>query len=166
MWLERFSNQIDKLTRWLAIRLLGIMFLIVLFTASFRYLFRISFVGAYDWSRVLFVWCIFLGVSIVYRQQAHSKFVFIESCMKGTLALINSLILNLLSTGFFIVVIYTGIKLCYSARIQKLPASGISALWLYLPIVIGSVIILLHSLVFLCQDIKRALGRNDSSIKA
>jgi len=152
----RFSDALDKLVRWLAIFLLAVMFIIVFGNAFLRYMFEINFIGAYDLSRIVFIWSVFLTVSIVYKQKAHSRFTFLYLRLNGATKFIVDIIINLLTAAFLSIIIFVGSVLAYSARIQVLPASGVSATWLYLPIVAGSIITLIHLITFLYQDIKKA----------
>lgn len=151
--LEKVSNIIQDISKKLTIVLLLIMFLNVFISALIRYAFDISFVGSYDYSKILFVWCSFLGASIVLKDQAHSKFEFLYGKTKGTTRLILNSFINLCLIVFFTMILIVGTKLSMSVIVQKMPASGISAVWIYLPIVISSFTMLIHSLNFLIKDI-------------
>jgi len=158
MWIRHLSDYLDKITRIVVMILLGVMFLIVFGNAVLRYLFEFSFVGSYDYSRILFIWTTFFGASVVYKQKGHPKFDFLHAKTRGVVRFAVDLLINLLVIGFLVIIMTVGTRLTYSIAAQTLPASGVSAMWLYLPIIIASAIMLIHAITFLLYDFLAGLS--------
>jgi len=149
VFLRKISFVLDKFARFISMSTLLLIFIIVFVSAVLRYAFELNILSSYDWVRVMFVWFCFLGLSVVYREKNHSNFTFIIDRLKGKVSLINNKMLNVIAFLFFIIVAYSGLVLANATKLQKLPASGISAFWLYFPICIGAAISSIHALCFI-----------------
>ncbi|MBP1933351.1 TRAP transporter small permease [Ammoniphilus resinae] len=152
MLIQRLSDVLDTWTRRLVMVLVCLLFLNVLVTALLRYAFNISIVSSYDYSRIFFLWCTFLGAGMVFKAKGHAKFVFFYDRTKEGLRFLVDLICNTLYVIFFAVILVVGTKLTISVSAQVLPASGITAAWLYLPILIAAFLMLIHVLSFFHHD--------------
>lgn len=160
---EKICNWIDYSIRILTMIILFLIFVIVFGSAVLRYLFELNILSSYDWARVLFIWFCYFGMTIVYKQRDHSKFVFIEQKLRGIIKTTNNTVIHLISLFFFIVVAYTGTSLSYTTRGQKLPASGIGAMWLYIPIALSSAIAVIYTIYRLCEDFGICKSKVESS---
>ncbi|MCM3759943.1 TRAP transporter small permease subunit [Alkalihalobacillus oceani] len=152
MWIRYLSDKLDSLSRIITMVLLVIMFINVFGTAALRYVIGISFVGSYDFARIFFLWCTFFGACIVFKQKEHSRFEFFYIRTKGMVRKTIDVLCNLLYVGFFCMILVVGTRLTISISTQVLPASGVSAVWLYLPIVLAAFVMLVHVLNFLYTD--------------
>ncbi|MCM3715362.1 TRAP transporter small permease [Halalkalibacter oceani] len=152
MWIRYLSGKLDSLTRIITMILLVIMFINVFSTAALRYVLGISFVGSYDFARIFFLWCTFFGACIVFKQKEHSRFEFFYIKTNRMIRRAIDLLSNLLYVGFFCMILVVGTRLTVSISTQVLPASGVSAIWLYLPIVLSAFVMLVHVLNFLYDD--------------
>lgn len=152
-----FYDHISKLTTMIS---LGSIFLLTIVNAALRYCFSVNLLWAYDWLRVLFLFFVFFAIPIIYKMQAHAKFVFLESKFTPFMAYCVHMVTYFLSAILFAVVVWKGLILSFSTRQQILPASGISAMWLYLPLVFGMAVTLHHTLLFIVQETAEQLDRH------
>jgi TRAP-type transport system small permease protein len=145
------SHQLNRAATILVMGLLLALFINVLVGASLRSIFSINFMSSFDLTRILFVWCTFIGASVVYKEKGHSVFSFLHGRTSGLIKLILDLINHVLTLGFLLVVVYFGAKLTVAVTVQSLPASGISVVWLYLPLAVSAALMLVHCLSFLIE---------------
>ena len=154
MWLKIVSDFINKIVTVALFPLLLLMFVTVFVAVIFR-LSNISFISSYDISRLFFVWLIYLSITVVYKNVVHIKFSFLYSRIEGIKKIVLDIILHVLIFIFFSVLLYTGLNFYPSIRIQELPGSGLSALWLYSPFFVAPAIMLIHSSAFILENIRK-----------
>jgi TRAP-type C4-dicarboxylate transport system permease small subunit len=132
------------------------MFLVV-FVAVLLRLVNISFVSSYDFARLFFIWITFLGMTVVYKKREHIKFNFLYDRFTNASKVVIDLIIDSMILIIFIVILYVSIQLLPKIAAQSLPGSGIPAIWLYLPFVVSSTIMIMHALAYIlngCLSIK------------
>lgn len=154
MWLKTVSDSINKIVTYFLFPLLLFMFVIVFVAVIFR-LINISFISSYDISRLFFVWLIYLSITVVYKKEGHIKFSFLYNKFKGKIKVVIDICIHILVFLFFFVILYMGIKFYPSIRIQTLPGSGLSALWLYSPFFVSPAIMLIHSSAFILENVRK-----------
>lgn len=152
MCLAKVSDFINKIVLFFIFPILLFMFVIVVVAVIFR-LINISFISSYDISRLFFIWLIYLSITVVYKRNGHIRFSFLYNKLKGMQKVVTDLILHSLIFVFFAVLFYTCLKFYPLIKVQNLPGSGLSALWLYAPFFIAPAIMLIHSLSFIYDNI-------------
>ena len=145
------SHHLNRVATILTMGLLLLLFFNVLIGASLRSIFDINFMSSFDLTRILFVWFTFIGASVVYKEKGHSAFSFLYGRTRGFIKLSIDLVNHVLTFGFLMVLAYFGAKLTMATSVQSLPASGISLVWLYLPLAVSAVLMLVHCLSFLFE---------------
>lgn len=153
MWLARVSDFINKIVTYIIFPILLFMFVIVVVAVILR-LINISFISSYDISRLSFVWLIYLSITVVYKRNRHIRFSFLYNKLKGMQKVIVDLILHSLIFVFFAVILYTYLNFHPLIKVQNLPGSGLSALWLYSPFFFAPAIMLIHSMSFIYDNIR------------
>jgi TRAP-type C4-dicarboxylate transport system permease small subunit len=154
IFLKRMSDWTDSVVKILAVPI-GIGFILIVFiTVLIRYVWQVSFVSSIELARVGFVWSCFLGATVCVKRENHIKFMFlidrVGSCSRKWM----KLSITLISIGFFSFVVIKGIQMVQVAQHTFFPALGYSQLWLYLPMPLCAVFMLIHSIAFLARDIK------------
>ena len=156
-WLKKCSDYINNLVIKLLFPLLLAMFFVVFIAVVLR-LINISFISSYDLSRLLFVWMTFMGMTVIYKKRGHMKFSFIYDLASGIKKTILDIVIDLLILIFFGFLMIVSFRLLGKIQIQKLPGSGIPAIWLYLPFFITPFIMIIHSISYLTENIKNLIS--------
>ncbi len=150
-WLNQFA--------FIAASLLTLgMFALTVANVFLRYFFDINILWAYDVLRVLFVGFVFLAAAMVSYRREHAKFVFVYDKLPVWGRYVVDVLQNVATVVFFGAVVYYGAKLCVSVSNQKMPASGISASLLYIPMVLSMLIICVHAAAQIAEDTVAAFG--------
>ena len=125
-----------KITEVVSVSLLGFLFLTNFVQVIRRYVFGSSFVWIEEISRVLLVWLVCLGMTLVARGEGHlSLDYFVEKLPKR-------LKLPVAVASGALIVIFCGVMTIWgwkiTARTQfHLPATSLNAQWSYLAIPVG-----------------------------
>jgi C4-dicarboxylate transporter DctQ subunit len=141
----RIASMVNKFTEWLACALTAAMVLSALGQVIGRFAFSVGFGWTEELARYLFIWCVFLGSSIGIHYNAH---LGIEALVKyfspewrKTVALISCVLCLVL----FAHMIGYGCKIMPIIARQVSPGLGVSLAWPYSGIVIGGVLMALHT---------------------
>ncbi len=163
--LIRLSNALETLSKALVKVTetgLWIGFLALIVTVGLqvvaRDLFRVSIIWTLDVSQVLFSWLIFIGAAIAFRKGAH----YIVDLVPNAPQTVNTA-LRAISTLAAALVVYVlivpGFGLVAIRTNGEIPSLGISTLWVYLPMPIAGLIML----VFVIEDIVGRAGDKGAS---
>jgi len=157
--LRKISFWADKFSFIVTCLLTAGMFGITVANVFLRYFFSINILWAYDVLRVLFVGFAFFAASMVSYRRTHAKFEFFYAKLppKGKYAV--NVFENVATTALYGTVVYYGTKLCISVSNQKLPASGISATFLYALMLLAMVIMCVHAITHIVEDTVAAFGK-------
>lgn len=149
----RVCDALDMVAKAGVAAALSGIFLLTTVNAVLRYIFHINILWSYDLLRILFLFVTFFGIPVVYKRKNHARYVFVDSHLKGTPALVVHQVIHLLSAIFFLVVVVESANLIASTRVQIMPASRISAMWLYAPLFVGCAICLVQTLYFMAEEL-------------
>jgi len=151
--LQRLSDLVDAATRCLAVPIGIATVLIVFFEVLLRYVFRAPLITSVELARLGFVWSCFLGAALGVKRGSHIRFVFfLEKCGPVGRALLQ-LGVSLLCTAFFGFLVGKGVDMTQRVYETFFPALGFSQLWLYLPLPLSAVIMLIHGVAFVAADL-------------
>ena len=146
--LMRISNGLDRLMR-ICTALLTAGFTVLIFvTVLSRYIFNFSILFSQEVSKLLFIWSCFFAATIAYKQMAHIRFEFAESFLGKRGVLVTDVLIHLLSLVFFGVMFKESISFVRQIWETYFPLIGISQGWLYVSVLIASIIFLVHNLSF------------------
>lgn len=157
---SRICDILDKAAILVVGATLSGIFLLTTGNAVLRYFFKTNLLWAYDLLRVLFLFVVFFGISVVFKRKNHARYSFIDNFVTGTVALVLREVIHALSALFFLVVVFESARLVVNTRAQIMPASQISAMWLYLPLLFGCGICLAHAVYFLVDELQDKDGRS------
>ena len=123
-----------------------------------RYALNHSLFWSEEAARYLLVWLTFLGTSIAYRKKVHPGvdlfFVRMNTSFKTT----SLLLVHLVSLCFFAMMMVYGGRFAWFVRNQTSPALGIPK-WIILAIIpISGLVLAIHCLAFLNQDVRGDAG--------
>ncbi len=151
--LEVASRGLDRLTFVLAVPL-GAFFLGIVFANVLaRYVFSAPILGSVEYARIAFVWATFIGAAMAVRRRSHIRLEFLAERLPLRVQRLLSVLLWLLIIAFLAFVAYQGWRL--TGRVQRtfFPASGISQIYLYLPLPLSAAVMLVHALAHLFRDL-------------
>ncbi len=158
--LEKLSRFIN---RWVEFSLFGLGFtmtLIVAVQVFCRYVLNNSLFWAEELSRYLLVWLTFLGASVAYRRNVHPGIDVIYNRFPNIIQKIFSIAVHYICIALFGVMIFYGIKFSYFVRLQISPALYIPKWIIFSIIPFSGLILLIHSLTFLVNELK-GTGRDN-----
>jgi len=116
-----------------------------------RYVFKVPILGSVELSRLLFIWACFLAAALCYYQKSHIAITFIADRLPAKAQRVLHTFLHGLSILFFGTLFYASLEVMRALWVSDLPMLGISQGWLYVPLPLMSLIMLLYALEFL-QD--------------
>ncbi len=123
-----------------------------------RYVLNNSLFWSEEAARYLLVWLTFLGASIAYRKKVHPGVDLFFVRMHTSLKTMSLLLVHLVSLWFFCIMIIEGSRFAWFVRSQISPALGIPK-WIILAIIpVSGVVLAIHCLAFLNQDIRGDAG--------
>lgn len=136
----------DRAINWaLALFMAG---MVIVIAAQVWYRFILN--DPLDWSeeagRYLFVWISFMGAAAGVRYQVHLGIDIIEKLSSPATYRIVVILVNLIIQVFLLVVMYWGFKILAIIRFQTSPSMGISMIYPYLAVPLGSLFMLINSL--------------------
>ncbi len=152
--LEKISRFINY---WVEYLLFGFglsMALIVAVQVFCRYVLNQSLFWSEELARYLLVWLTFLGASVAYYRKAHPGIDVVSSQMPESVKKIAALCVHLVSMALFGIMIFHGFKFSYFVRLQITPALSIPKWIIFSIIPISGLILMLHGLVFLIDELQ------------
>lgn len=142
--LARLGRALDRLTGLVVIVLISLMLIDVSLGIFFRYVLGNALPWTEELARYLMVWAGFLAASLALKEGAH---VGIEGFLRPLPGGLRRLLVYpaALSIGIFLsVTAFQGIRLLATISQQTTPVLGISMMWPYLAIPVGSLLMLLQ----------------------
>lgn len=133
--------------------LLAAMFGLTIVNVFLRKLFGVNILWQYDVLRVLFVGFVFTSAAIVTYNDQHVRFVFISNRLPMAFKRFESILENVVNILFSGLIFYFGLRLTINVSNQKMPASGISAAFLYVLLVLSMAVMAFHCIVKLLDAI-------------
>ncbi len=156
--LARLCGLLDKASIAAVAASLSGIFLITAGNAVLRYCWHINLLWAYDLLRVLFVFFVFFGIPVVYWRKNHARYTFLDDRVKGAAALILHEVIHIISALVFLVIVVESSQLAVNTWAQIMPASQIRAMWLYVPLALGSAVCLVQTVYFIIGEFVEAEG--------
>lgn len=156
--LDTLSDWTDWVTRLLAVPIGTAFILIVFFGVLTRYVFRAPIITSIELARLGFVWSCFLGAALGVKRQKHIQFVFLVENVGGVGRRLIRTVVCALSSAFFLFLVIKGSEMVQAVQGTYFPALGFSQVWLYLPLPLSGLAMLIHGLAFLARDMRALLG--------
>lgn len=133
--------------------LISAMVIIVFLQVIFRFVIRSSLPWSEELSRYLMVWITFLGSSIAVKRKSHIGVEAVVSLFPGMLKRLTAIFVSASLCFFFGFMVLYGEKILRTVRFQLSPAMEISMAIPYSALMTGGVLMLLHSLLQLAEEI-------------
>jgi TRAP-type C4-dicarboxylate transport system permease small subunit len=153
-FLGQLSDGVDRLARVLLVPIGTLFILIVFLGVVTRYVLHMPIVTSVELARIGFVWAAFLGAAVCFKQEKHTQFLFVIDKATGRTRALMRLVIDLICTGFFVVLVVKGLQMVEAVQQTFFPALGWSQLWLYLPLPLCALFMCMHSLAFLARDLR------------
>ncbi len=145
------SDILDRVVSWLTAASAGCFTVLIFVTVLSRYVFNFSILFSQEVCKLLFVWSCFFAATIVYKRKAHIKFEFAESFLGVKGVAVTDLLIYAASLAFFGVVLWQSISFVRQIWATFFPLIDISQGWLYLSVVVSTVVFICHNLNFFTQ---------------
>ncbi|MCP4671923.1 MAG: TRAP transporter small permease [Desulfobacula sp.] len=146
------------INRWVEFFLFGLGFSMTLTIAVqvfFRYVLNHSLFWSEELARFLLVWLTFLGASCAYYRNLNPGVDFFYAKFPLKFQKISAVLTHLCSMTLFIIMIVFGIKFAFFIRLQISPALQIPK-WIILTIIpVSGIILTIHALNFLLEELKK-----------
>lgn len=154
--LDGLSDALERLSDKVSIVLMCIFVAIVLMGVVFRYVLVLPLTWSEEVARYAMVWMAFISGSVALKRGEHVNVDTLLLLVRSQRLLALLGLLVHLAIGWFLVVLTVhGVRLVHTSFATTTPALGIPLAWPYLGVPIGSVLMLVHVVAFLCRDIKR-----------
>ena len=151
--LDRISDGLDKICGAICVLMIAAM---VILTTS-QIVFRTWFT-ALPWSdevtRYLLVWSTFLGATCVYRHSGNISITFIQEAFPAKVAKVLRVLVHAVCFVLFAVLLYYGWLYAVNTNMTA-TALPIKMSYIYLCVPISMVILLIHALVMIIDEIKK-----------
>ncbi|MCX7787403.1 MAG: TRAP transporter small permease [Spirochaetes bacterium] len=148
--LGKILDTLDWLIDRLSVGLMGFLLVLTFANVIGRYIFLKSIFFAEELARFLFIWIVFLGAAIIIKTNGHIAVDLLPLKLRGKPAGVwLDLLINLGGLVFLVILFLGGIELAGTMNIYTSPALGIPIGYVYWAVPVGSVIMLLHTLLAL-----------------
>jgi TRAP-type C4-dicarboxylate transport system permease small subunit len=149
----------DTFTSWIGMVFLSLMFVILLLQVFFRYVLNNSLPWPEEIAVVLLVWSAFIGASIALKNRLHVSIVVFIDMLPKKIKPFSLLVVDLLVGLFsgYLMIYGWAIAEFVGAR-QKTPFTDIPYFYLYLSVAAGGLLLLIHALVLIVDDLVSVLG--------
>ncbi|QNG59329.1 TRAP transporter small permease [Bacillus sp. PAMC26568] len=164
--LKELSHKIDQISRFIIISLFVIAFVATVYQVFSRFVLQSSFVNnslpMIDFSifnltwieeliRYLFVWIVFLGIGIVYKNNGHAKVEIFYSYLSEKWRIRLSGFVEIVNSSLFIFLMFYGSSILRFTSQQISPSMSLNMSFIYGTVLVFSVICLVHSANNLCE---------------
>lgn len=138
---------------------LVIMVFLVFTNAFLRYFMNSSIIEAEELSRYMFVWTVFIGTIIAFKDKAHIGVNIVVDLLKGTPKLILTIISDILVIFALVIVFYGSIKYTNTAFTSIGPATGIRFSYISISLVVASGFMIVIASRSLFLKVKQLRGK-------
>lgn len=138
--IHKINDHIFRCLRWIVVVsvtfLIGILFLQVVL----RYVFSFSFGEIDELSRYIFIWTVFIGIGLGYREKAHlGVTAFINKLSSDKKKLVLNII-SIVSMAFFVLVFIAGCQMIKLTMNQRSSTLLIPMGYIYASVPVGAVL--------------------------
>lgn len=142
-WLNKLSDVVNTIAEYFCAIALGVMSIVVFAQVVFRLT-----SGSLPWSeelaRYLMIYMVYIGTSIGVKRCSHIAVeVVMDRCPPSVQKVVELLVDVLMMVAFVVICVY-GFKIVNITMMQKSPAMQIKMGYVYMSMVIGGALMLLH----------------------
>lgn len=142
-----FKNSLEKVLNIIMASLLGIMTILVFANVVLRYIFHSGIPWGEEFSRIFFIWMVFIGAISVFKDNNHIKIDILLNHVPGIPRKVLLLIGDLLILFVLALFLQGSWKLTLANYINRYPASGLPLSYVYIVGVIASLAMGINVLV-------------------
>ena len=143
----KLINEINKIVKNICIFLVIILFTLLTAGVLSRYIFNSPIIWENEFSLILFVWFIFLGITIAFFEHQHIVInIFIDALPQIARNFFNILV-KLSIFIFSIIVVKEGFRLIQAFSLSNFRTIPISLGWLYAAPTVSFILVLFYNLV-------------------
>ena len=154
----KFWRALQKKLEAISGLMLLLTILIIFIQVVTRYVFFYSLPWSEELTRYLFIWFVFLSLSVTIRDNLSIRIDFLDQVLKGKAKKVLELIICILSFAILVVFIYSSYQLFLMGFRSKTPAMGIPFYVIYSIMPVGY---LLASIEMLIQIILKIKGKEE-----
>lgn len=144
--LIRLKHGIAAVVRAVLVVSLAFMCLSIAASVFVRNFFGHSFDTIIDINRIFFVWITFLGLVFINGEEKLIRFELLENKLPSSARKYLQAIQRLAALVLYAVMVVAGNQVIPFAQPQLFPTMPVSLLWLYLPVVIAGILLVVQTL--------------------
>ena len=160
--LLHLKHGISSAVRVVLVIALAFMCLSIAASVFIRNFFGHSFDTIIDINRIFFVWITFLGLVFINGEEKLIRFELLEKKLPGVARAVLLIVQRLAALGLYAVMIIAGIQVLPFAQPQVFPTMPVSLVWLYLPVVVAAILLVIQTLASLILGITGAHAKDAS----
>jgi TRAP-type C4-dicarboxylate transport system permease small subunit len=153
MIVSKVLDALDWIISVISAVFIAVMVSILFYAVVMRYVLHSPPEWSIEITRFMFVWMIFFAASLVSRDDTHLNINVLVEWMPARFQKAVRVLNFFLALVFCCVLVYQGLKIYPKVAQAMSPTFGISMGWLYLPLVVGSILMS----VFIIENIVRLL---------
>lgn len=154
MTVAKATERINRLVEY-GLFALGVGIAVVVAIQVFcRYQLNYSLFWSEELARFLLIWLTFLGTTTAYKRQVHPGVDIVFKRLQPAAQTVVTIAVHLVSSVFFVTMIYYGAAFAWFVRFQITPALHLPKWIVYAVVPVSGVILLFHCIGFLLE-IKR-----------
>ena len=119
-----------------------------------RYVLKTPILSSIELSRIFFVWACFLAAGITFYKNGHIVISFVTDPIPTGLRKLINVIIQILIMLFLTGISYWSIEVVLKIWNTEFPILGVSQSWLYIPLTLISMIMLLFNIEMILQTLK------------
>lgn len=146
MFFKIINKTIEDFLYWLTAISAFLFFVVVIAGVLSRYVFLTPITWSIELGRLLFLWSCFLAAAITYRKKAHIAISLITDKLPIKWQRTLDILRQILVIAFMGLITTAAIQTISLLWFSGLPVLQISQAWLYVPVPIAAISILLFSL--------------------
>ncbi len=120
------------------------MSIVIFMQVVYRYVFHASLPWSEEFARYILVYLTFLGASVAVKRNAHIGVEMVVSLLPRPVAKVLEWVASALSFAFFAILIGYGSKVVKITMMQQSPAMHVKMGYIYMAVVIGAVLMMIH----------------------
>lgn len=141
--MKNLWNLANKAINAIAIVTLVLMLVSVFANAFMRYALNSGLAWSEEFARICFVWMVFLGIFIAAREKSHIIVDILVNAVSRPIRIVLLCLSTVISVVMMIEVVRGSWDLMLMTHAHRMPSTGLSSSWLYLPgVLVGALFIL------------------------
>ncbi len=171
---QKLSSKIDRISRSIIIFLFALAFIGTVYQVFSRFILQSSitkdifpfidfsifnFTWIEELIRYLFVWIVFLGIGTVYKNNGHAKVEILLNVLSEKWQNRLQILIETINVGLFIFLAVFGLKILKFTTLQISPSLGLNMTFIYVAVLLSSLICIVHSCARLFDFLSKAETR-------